>query len=70
MEIIFSKQEEQFKAKTFVINMLKLHTNPKVLIQGFVTYSISLSCIISMPIPLKNIFLVEIRCKIVIGVES
>ena len=35
MEIISLKQEE-FKATTFVINILKLHTNPKVLIQGFV----------------------------------
>ena len=54
MEIIFSKHEEQFKATTFVINMLKLHTNPKVLIQGFVTYSISLSYIISMPLPFER----------------
>ena len=28
MEIISSKQEEEFKATTFVINILKLHTNP------------------------------------------
>ena len=35
MEIISLKQEE-FKATTFVINILKLQTNPKVLIQGFV----------------------------------
>ena len=32
MEIISSKQEEEFKATTFVVNILKLHTNPKVLI--------------------------------------
>ena len=35
MEIISSKQEEEFKATTFVVNILKLHTNPKVLIQEF-----------------------------------
>ena len=36
MKIIYSKQQEEFKATTFVINILKLHINPKVLIQGFV----------------------------------
>ena len=39
MEIISSKQEEEFKATTFVVNILKLlqaHTNPKVLNQEFV----------------------------------
>ena len=36
MEIISSKQEEEFKATTFVVNILKLHTNPKVLIQEFI----------------------------------
>ena len=37
MEIISSKQEEEFEpATTFVVNILKLHTNPKVLIQEFV----------------------------------
>ena len=36
MEIISSKQEEEFKATIFVVNILKLHTNPKVLIQEFV----------------------------------
>ena len=37
MEIISSKQEEEFKVTTFVINcILKLHTNPKVfMIQDF-----------------------------------
>ena len=35
MKIISSKQEE-FKATTIVVNILKLHTNPKVLIKGFV----------------------------------
>ena len=35
MEIISSKQEEEFKATTFVVNILKLHTNPKVLILEF-----------------------------------
>ena len=28
MEIISSKQEEEFKAITFVVNILKLHTGP------------------------------------------
>ena len=28
MEIISSKQEEDFKATTFVVNILKLHTGP------------------------------------------
>ena len=32
MEIRSSKQEEEFKATTFIVNILKLHTNPKVLI--------------------------------------
>ena len=36
MEIKSSKQQQKFKATTFVINILKLHINPKVLIQGFV----------------------------------
>ena len=36
MEIISSNQEEEFKATTFVVNILKLHINPKVLIQEFV----------------------------------
>ena len=35
MKIISSKQEE-FKATTIVVNILKLHTNPKVLTEGFV----------------------------------
>ena len=35
MEIISSKQEK-FKATTIVVNILKLHANPKVLIQEFV----------------------------------
>ena len=35
MEIMSSKQGEELKATTFVINILKLYTNPKVLIQGF-----------------------------------
>ena len=30
MEIISSKQEEEFKATTIVVNILKLHRNPKV----------------------------------------
>ena len=36
MEIISSKQEEECKTTTFVINILKFHTNPKVIIQVFV----------------------------------
>ena len=32
MEIMSSEQEEEFKTTTFVINILKLHTNPLVLI--------------------------------------
>ena len=36
MKIISSKQEKEFKATTFIVNILKLHTNPKVLIQEFV----------------------------------
>ena len=36
MEIISSKQEEESKATHFIVNILKLHTNPKVLIQEFV----------------------------------
>ena len=36
MEIISSKQEEGFKATTIVVNILRLHTNPKVLIQEFI----------------------------------
>ena len=36
MEIISSKQQEEFKDTTFVVNILKLQTNPKVLIQEFV----------------------------------
>ena len=37
MDIISSKQEEEFKATTFVVDILGLHTNPKVLILEFVT---------------------------------
>ena len=36
MEIISPKQEEEFKASTFVVNILKISTNPKALIQEFV----------------------------------
>ena len=66
MEIISSKQEEEFKATTFVVNILKLHTNPKVLIQEFVwsseilipnvldiIYSVYFNYIISMSVPFK-----------------
>ena len=34
-ENISSKQEDEFKVTTFVVNILKLHTNPEVLIQEF-----------------------------------
>ena len=34
MEIISSKQEEEFKATTFVVNIVKLHSNPKVLFKS------------------------------------
>ena len=66
MEIISTKQEEEFKATTFVVNILKLHTNTKVLIQEFVwsfeilipnilaiIYSFYLDYIISMSVPSK-----------------
>ena len=33
--MISSKQEEEFKATTIVVNILKFHKNPKVLIQEF-----------------------------------
>ena len=37
VEIISWKQEEELKATTFVVDIiLKLHANPKVLMQGFV----------------------------------
>ena len=36
MKIISSKQEEEFKATTIVVYILKLHTNPKVWIQEFI----------------------------------
>ena len=35
MEIIYPKTEEEFKTTTIVVNISKLHTNPKVLIQEF-----------------------------------
>ena len=67
MEIIPSKQEEEFKATTFIVNILKLHTNPKVLILEFlwsfeilnpsildIIYSSYFDCIISMSIPFKE----------------
>ena len=64
MEILSSKEEEEFQAKTFVVNILKLHTNPKVLIQEFV-WSIEIDHIISMSIPFKrHLFFVKIRCII------
>ena len=36
MEIRSSKQVKEFKSTIFIINVLKLLTNPKVLIQEFV----------------------------------
>ena len=67
MEIISSKQQEEFKATTIVVNILKPHTNPKVLIQEFIwifevlitnvldiIYSFIFDYIISMPVPLKR----------------
>ena len=75
MEIISSKQEEEFKATTIVVNILKLHTNPKVWIQEFlwifevlitsvldISYSFVFDYIISMPVPFKRHLLVKIRC--------
>ena len=85
MEIISSKQQEEFKATTIVINILKLHKNPKVFIQGFVrsfetlitnvqalTCSFYLSYIIYISTPFKRYFLSKTpmyNCG-VIGVES
>ena len=77
MEIISSKQEEEFKATTFVVNILKLHTNPKVLIQEFIwifevlitnvldiIYSFVFDYIISISVTFKRhyFFFVKIRC--------
>ena len=75
MEIISSKQEEEFKATTIVVNILKLHTNSKVWIQEFlwifevlitsvldIIYSFVFDYIISMPVPFKRHLLVKIRC--------
>ena len=36
MEIISSKQEEEFKVTTIIVNILKLHTDPEVLIQELI----------------------------------
>ena len=54
MEIISSKQEEQFKATTIIVNILKFHTNPKVLITNVldIIYSFIFDYIICMPVPL------------------
>ena len=68
MEIRSSKQEEEFKATTFLVNNLKLHTGPyKVFIQEFVwsseilipnvldiIYFFYFDNIISMSIPFKG----------------
>ena len=85
MEIISSKQEEEFKATTIVVNILKLHTNPKVLIQEFIwsfevlitnvldiIYSFIFDYITSMPVPFKRHLFCQnpmYSCG-VIGVES
>ena len=75
MEVMSSKQKEEFKATIFVINILRLQTNPKVLIQGFVwsfeilitnvlplTYSIYFDYIMSMSVPFKKHLFCQIRC--------
>ena len=71
MEILSSKEEE-FKATTFVVNILKLHTNPKVLIQEFV-WSFEIDHIISMSIPFKrHLFFCQnpmYNCRVIV-VES
>ena len=81
MEIISSKQEEECEVTTFVVNILKLHANPKVLIQEFVwsfeilipnvldiVHSFYFDCIISMS---RHLFCQNpmYTCG-VIGVES
>ena len=66
MDITSSKQEE-FKVTTFIVNILKLHTNPKVLIQKFIwnfevlitnvldtIYYFYFNYIISMSVPFKR----------------
>ena len=85
MEIISSKQEEECEVTTFVVNILKLHTNPKVLIKEFVwsfeilipnvldiVHSFYFDCIISMSIPFRRHLFCQnpmYTCG-VIGVES
>ena len=87
MEIISSKQEEEFKARgtTFIVNILKLHTNPKVLIQEFewsfeilitnildTIYSFYFDYIIPMSVPFKKCLFCQnpmYNCG-VIGIES
>ena len=85
MEIISSKQEEEFKATTFVVNILKLHTNPKVfdlrIVWSFeilnpnvlnIIYSSYFKYIISISIPFKGHLFCQnpmYNCG-VIGVES
>ena len=62
--MISSKQEEEFKATTIVVNILKFHKNPKVLIQEFIwsfeilitnvldiIYSFIFVYLISIPVP-------------------
>ena len=69
MEIISSKQEQEFKTTTFVVNILKLPTNPIVLVQEFVwsfeilipnvlgiIYAFYFDYIISMSISFKRHF--------------
>ena len=85
MEIIYPKTEEEFKTTTIVVNISKLHTNPKVLIQEFlrsfealmmnaldIIYSFYFDYIISMPVPFKRHFFCQnpmYNCG-VISVES
>ena len=85
MEVISSKQEEEFEVTTFVVNNLKPHTNPKVLIQEFqwsfeilipnvldIVHSFYFDYIMSMSIPFKRHLLCQnpmYNCG-VISVES
>ena len=67
MEVISSKQEEEFEVTTFVVNILKLHKNPRALIQEFqwsfeilipnvldIVHSFYFDYIISMPMSFKR----------------
>ena len=72
MEIVSSKQEVEIKA-----NILKLHTNPKVLIQGFVwsfeilianvlalTYFFYFDYLFSISIPLQRHVFFLSKCDV------